>query len=87
MVYRADVANPDWASESLQNRTKIWLSKDKRRYFSIVGRCEFHYADGKNWISIQSYSQQQTFKFEVDFENKKFNIPQKNIDALDLKFD
>ena len=87
MVYRADVADPDWASESLQNRTKIWLSKDKRKYFSIAGRCEIHYADGKNWISIQSYSQQQTFQFEVDFENKIFIIPQKYIDILDLKFD
>lgn len=87
MVYRADVADPDWAYERLQNRTKIWLSKDKRKYFSIAGRCEIHYADGKNWISIQSYSQQQTFQFEVDFENKKFIIPQKYIDKLDLKFD
>lgn len=87
MVYRADVADPDWTSESLQNRTKISLNKDKRKHFSISGRCEIHYADGKNWISIQSYSQQQTFQFEVDFENKKFIIPQKYIDILDLKFD
>ena len=87
MVYRADVVDLDWNSESLQNRTKIWLRTNKQKNFSIAGRCEIHYTDGKNWISIQSYAKQQTFQFEVDFKNRKFILPQKYIDALDLKFD
>ena len=78
---------PIWGFKTVENLTKVWLYKDNQKHFTVAGRCEAQYTSGKNWVEIQALEKHQTFQFEVDFENKKFIIPQKYIDVMDLKFD
>ncbi|WP_300672354.1 hypothetical protein [Soonwooa sp.] len=78
---------PTWDYKSSDSITKVWQYRQPKKSFTVAGKCHASYVGGENWVEIQVLDKFQSFQFEVDFDHKKFLIPQKYIDFMDLKFD
>ncbi|WP_300672352.1 hypothetical protein [Soonwooa sp.] len=81
------VAAENWISKIDGDKTTIQNTMSPNKQFSLKGRYQARFAISEDWISLEEVNYLQSFQFEVDFKNKKFILPQKYIDELDLKFD
>ena len=81
-----DVA-PSYFAESFKDGYTTFTSDEFKKPFQIKGKYRNHIIYGKtDWIILTNRETDKTFSFRIDFEKKRFLLPQKYQEILELKF-
>lgn len=78
---------PSYFTESFKDGYTIFTSDEFKKPFQIKGKYRNHVIYSKNdWIIITNRETDKRYSFRIDFEKKRFLLPKKYQEILELKF-
>ena len=78
---------PSYFAESFKDGYTTFTSDEFKKPFQIKGKYRNHIIYGKtDWIILTNRETDKTFSFRIDFEKKRFLLPKKYQEILELKF-
>lgn len=78
---------PSYFTEKFKDGYTILISNEFQKQFQIKGNYRNHIIYGKtDWIIITNKETDKRYSFRIDFEKKRFILPKKYQEILELKF-
>ena len=78
---------PSYFTESFKDGYTIFTSDEFKKPFQIKGKYRNHVIYSKtDWIIITNRETDKKYSFRIDFEKKRFLLPKKYQEILELKF-
>lgn len=79
--------SPSYFTESFKDGYTIFTSDEFKKPFQIKGKYRNYIIYGKtDWIIITNRETDKKYSFRIDFEKKRFLLPKKYQEILELKF-
>ena len=78
---------PSYFTESFKDGYTTFTSDEFKKPFQIKGKYRNHVIYGKkDWIIVINTENDKRYSFRIDFEKKRFLLPKKHQEILELKF-